>query len=226
MVNFESMKGFSHPIQRFILVMIVLAGCGGKPSKDRGVVYSGNTAMRITHTVRDFSEWLKVYKELADTTALISMYVNPEDPNLVTVYELTTSHEEARKKFDADLMRRKMKRAGVSSEPVITYFEIKYRRNAPSKKIYRVEITHDVEDYDTWKKVFDAGEQRRINAGMELRGIFTDADNPNMVGVVLATDDVEKLHEMMASEEFQKIKKEAGIASKEMVIVLKVPDIK
>ena len=58
---------------------------------------------------------------------------------------------------------------------------------------------------------------------MELRGIFIDADDLTMVGVVLATDDVDKLYAMMASEEFQKIKQEAGIASKEMVLVLKVP---
>jgi len=220
------MKGFSNPIPSIILVMIVLAGCGTMPSSSTETVYSGKTAMRITHSVRDFSEWLKVYKEVSDSNSLISLYVSPENPNLVTVYEFTSSHEEARKKFDSEQMRRTMKRAGVSSEPVITYFDIKYRRNASSKKMYRVEITHDVEDYDTWKKVFDTGEQRRINAGLELRGIFLDADNPTMVGVVLATDNVEKLREMMASEEFQKIKKEAGIASKEMILVLKVPDVK
>lgn len=206
--------------------MLFLSGCGSKPSGQPETVYTGKTAMRITHSVRNFSEWLKVYQEVSDSAARISLYVSPEDPNLVTVYEFSASHEDAKKKFSSEQMRKMMKRAGVSSEPVITYFDVKYRRNAPTKKMYRVEITHDVEDYETWKRVFDAGEERRINAGLELRGIFLDADNQTMVGVVLATDDVEKLREMMASEEFQKIKKEAGITSKEMVMVLKVPDLK
>src|SRR6185295_5744467 len=99
------MKGFSNPIPSIILVMIVLAGCGTMPSSSTETVYSGNTAMRITHSVRDFSEWLKVYNEVADSMALISLYVSPDDPNLVTVYELTASHEDARKKFDSDQMR-------------------------------------------------------------------------------------------------------------------------
>ena len=76
---------------------------------------------------------------------------------------------------------------------MINYFNIMYRNLPKSPKMYRVEITHDIADYDAWKKVFDAGDELRSAAGLELRGIFTDADNPNMVGVVLATDDVDKL---------------------------------
>ena len=132
------MRGLSNPIHRLILLTIVLAGCGGKPSENSDTKYSGHTAMRITHAVRDFPAWLKVYKEVSDSASWISVYVSPDDPNLVTVYELTTSHAEARKKFSSEDMRRAMKRAGVSSEPIINFFDIKYRKTSKSNKVFQV----------------------------------------------------------------------------------------
>ncbi len=215
------MKKLINPLRGLLLVFL-LANCGGKIANEK-VAYSGKTAMRVTYWVKSYPEWLKVYKEVSDSNSWIGLYVSPDDPNLVTVYELTQSHEQAKKEFSSEEARRNMKRAGVTSEPMISYFDIKYRNLPKSPRMYRVEITHDVADYDAWKKVFDAGEERRTAAGMELRGIFVDADNSTMVGVVVATDDLDQLKSMLASPQFEKLKKEATVASRETVIVLKMP---
>src|SRR5712671_5127325 len=138
------MKGLFNPIIRLILLLILVSGCGTKSSNESGTSYSGKTAMRITHSVKDYAVWLKVYMEISDPASWVSTYVSPDDANLVTVYELTENHVEARKRFNSEGMRNLMKRAGVSSEPSITYFDIKYRNLSESNKMYRVEITHDV----------------------------------------------------------------------------------
>lgn len=206
-----------------LILVLIFSGCTKKSGWQETTVYSGKTATRLTHWVRDYSNWYNVYREVSDSNAWIGVYVSPDDPNLVTVYELTSSHEDARKFFNSEEMRRIMRKSGVTSEPVITYFDITYRTIPKSNKMYRVEIAHDVADYHSWKKVFDANEQKRNDIGLELRGIFTDADNHDHIGVVFATDDIDKLKDMIATEEFQKSKQEAGVASKEMVTFLKVP---
>ena len=204
-------------------ILVLLAGCRANTSPENGPSYSGTTAVSVTIFVNNFEDWLKAYKEYSDSDARINLYVSPDDPNLVTYYELTKSHADAKEFFSSGVMKRNMKRAGVMDEPTITYFDLKYRNQLKSDKKYRVLVTHDVADYDAWKKVFDAGEQRRTENGFELRGIYVDSENPNMVGVFLATNDPEKTKVMIESESFKKILKEADVASKPTLTILKVP---
>src|SRR5882672_6585172 len=84
-----------------ILAALIIWACGGKTSNEAEStpppVYSGNTVMGITHKVKDYAAWLKVYMAKSDSNARVSLYVSPEDPTLVTAFLLTTSHEDAKK---------------------------------------------------------------------------------------------------------------------------------
>ena len=84
-----------------LLAALFMWACGGKPSNEAEstppVVYSGNTGMGVTHKVTDYATWLKSYMAKSDSNARISLYVSPEDPNLVTVFMLTVSHEDGKK---------------------------------------------------------------------------------------------------------------------------------
>ena len=111
-MNPERMKKLTNPLSGLLLVFL-LANCGSKISNEK-VVYSGKTAMRITHWVKNYPDWLKVYKKVSDSNSLIGLYVSPDDPNLVTIYELSQSHEQAKKEFSSEETRRIMKRAGVT----------------------------------------------------------------------------------------------------------------
>jgi hypothetical protein len=85
-------------------VLVCSCGSPSTGSKDKSsafdsaklVRYTGNTAISMTHEVHDFEAYVKAYRSLSDPDSRISIFASPDDPNLITVFELTTSHEEAR----------------------------------------------------------------------------------------------------------------------------------
>lgn len=215
------------------MIALVIA-CGG-PSRQSGnkeaafdsvqlSPYSGSTAVARTHEVRDFEAYVKVYRSISDPDSRISIFSSPEDPNLITVFELTRSHEEARSAFHSAEFRKALEEEGVTSEPTISFFDVKFRETSPSAKKYRLGVSHEVGDYDHWKKIFDEDEPVRYKADLELRAISTDADNPSMVNILFATDDIDKAKEVINSEELRKRMKEAGVRSEPVFAVFRVPD--
>ncbi|MES2701723.1 MAG: DUF3764 family protein [Bacteroidota bacterium] len=44
--------------------------------------------------------------------------------------------------------------------------------------------THEVADFNTWKQTFDSGAENRTRAGVNIRNIFRDMENPNKVTVI------------------------------------------
>jgi hypothetical protein len=185
--------------------------------------YSGNTAIAVTHSVKDYDEWLKVYTDVSDPDSRLSVYASPDDANLITVFELTKSHTDAKNAFDSDDRKKAMEQAGVSSPPLFHYYDVKYRVTDKTDKIYRVGVTHAVTNYDQWKKVFDEDEPIRREAGLELRAISTNADDPNIVNIMFATNDVDKAKDLINSTDLKKRMAEGGVRSEPELTVLKVP---
>lgn len=218
-------------------LLILAAGCGGKNSTKQAEnsaafdsvklpSYSGYTAVAVTHSVRDYGSWLKVYSEVSDPESRISVFASPDDPNLITVFELTKSHNDAKNSFASTELKKAMHDAGVTSEPVYRYYDIKYRANRKTEKLYRLAVSHVVSDYNKWKKAFDEDEPLRTEAGLELRAISTNADDPTIVNVMFATDDIDKAKNLINSEELKKKMSEAGVRSEPEFTVLKVTELK
>lgn len=231
------MKLESSPAALFICgsVAFGLIGCGGNPRSNnednskafdsiQAPAYSGYTAVAVTHTVKDYQQWLKVYNADSDPQSRLSIYASPDDPNLITVFELTKSHSDARNSFSSDFMKKEMSEAGVISVPVYTYFDIKFRSSDTTPKKYRLGVSHSVENYDKWKKVFDEHEGVRAEAGLELRAISTNADDPQYVNVMFATDDIAKAKDLIHSEELKKRMEKGGVKSEPILTVFKVPE--
>lgn len=187
------------------------------------IAYSGSTAVAITHEVRDYKGWLAAYNEHSDPNSRLSIYSSPEDNNLITVFELTRSHEEARSAFVSPEFRQLMTEEGVISEPILAYFDIKFRVTTPTEKKYRLGVSHEVNDYNHWKKIFDEDEAIRMKANLELRAISTSADNPGMVNILFATDDIEKAKDVINSEELRRRMTEAGVRTEPVFAVFRVP---
>ena len=154
------------------------------------------------------------------------MFASPDDPNLITVFELTKSHKDARTSFASDQLKQTMHDEGVTSEPLYRYYDIKYRANRKTDKIYRLAISHTVVDYNNWKKAFDEDEPIRTEAGLELRAISTNADDPTIVNVMFATNDIDKAKNLINSDELKKKMSAAGVRSEPEFTVLKVTELK
>ncbi len=214
--------------------LFILAACVGKPNSHRensaafdsikAPVYSGYTAVAVTHSVKDYHQWLKVYNDDSDPKSRLSVYASPDDPNLITVFELTKSHTDAKNSFSSDFLKNEMMEAGVTSIPVYQFYDIKYRSSDKTYKVYRLGVTHTVVNYDNWKKVFDEDEQIRADAGLELRAITTNSDDPLTVNVMFATDDIAKAKDLINSDELKKRMSQAGVRSGPVLTVLKVPE--
>lgn len=214
--------------------MVLLASCGVK-TVDQGAneeafdsikltPFSGFTAVGMTHEVRDYKSWLKAYNDLSNPESRLSIFASPEDPNLITVFELTKSHDEARNAFASADFKEMLQAEGVTSEPVLSFFDVKFRESTPTTKIYRLGVSHEVQDYDHWRKVFDADEPVRAKANLELRAISTNAENPQMINILFATDDIERAKEVINSEELKKRMTEAGVRSEPVFAVFRVPN--
>ncbi|HRI78345.1 MAG TPA: hypothetical protein PLR06_02320 [Cyclobacteriaceae bacterium] len=231
-MNRQCTSGLS--IVVLFVILVFNAGCGGGNSTKQEnnstafdtikvPVYSGNTAVAVTHEVKSFDAWYRVYTDESDPQSRLSIFASPDDPNLITVFELTKSHADAKNAFASDRLRKAMQEAGVTSDPVFHYYDVKFRVSGATEKIYRLGVSHEVENYERWKKVFDEDEPIRAKANLELRAISLDADNPNMVNIMFATDNIEKAKEVINSDELRKRMQDAGVRSEPVFTVLTLP---
>lgn len=217
-----------------VCLWIFLASCGGEKSSSAEnnsaefdsvtlPVYSGNTAIAVTHEVKNYDEWIKVYTDASDPQSRLSIFASPEDPNLITVFELTKSHEDARNAFASDRIKKAMQDAGVTSEPVFHYYDIKFRVAEKTDKKYRLGVSHEVDSYEKWRKVFDEDEPIRAKANLELRAISVDAGNDHMVNIMFATEDIDKAKGVINSDELRKRMQLAGVRSEPSFTVYTLP---
>lgn len=217
----------------FMVFVILIFSCGGGGSKQNEnstafdsiklTPFSGYTAVAVTHEVGDFKTWIRAYTKLSNPDSRLSVYSSPDDPNLVTIFELTKSHEDAKSVFASTRFKETLSEEGVISEPVINFFDVKFRALTPTMKIYRLGVSHEVADFAQWKRIFDEDEPIRAKANLELRAISTNAENPRMVNILFATDDFQKAKEVINSEELRKRMTEAGVQSEPVFIVFQVP---
>jgi len=74
-----------------------------------------------------------------------------------------------------------------------------------------VVISHDVEDYLAWKRVFDRHAGARRNAGIVAAHVNQDAENPNRLSVYLAGADRAQLAAFVGDIALMATMREAGV---------------
>lgn len=72
-------------------------------------------------------------------------------------------------------------------------------------------LSHEVEDFSTWKQGFDAHEAHRQQYGIKVHGVYQAHDNPNMVTVHAEVPNAEKLQAFMGNPEMQATMKNSGV---------------
>jgi hypothetical protein len=70
-----------------------------------------------------------------------------------------------------------------------------------SKKSYMVTVinTHEVNDFNTWKQLFDSGAENRAHAGINIRNVYRGTENPNKVTVISEVADAETARAFVAN---------------------------
>src|SRR5689334_23100885 len=74
-----------------------------------------------------------------------------------------------------------------------------------------VVVTHEVENYEIWKRAFDQHAASRKSAGIVATHINRDAAQPNLLSVYLAGNDAAKLTGFLHSQDLMTTMRDAGV---------------
>jgi hypothetical protein len=83
-----------------------------------------------------------------------------------------------------------------------------------------VVVTHEVKDYNSWRKGFDADELNRKNAGFNIWSVYADVKNPNMVSVIGDFPNAAAADAFTTSPKLKEVMEKAGVVGKADVKVL------
>ncbi|WP_276135051.1 hypothetical protein [Polluticoccus soli] len=78
--------------------------------------------------------------------------------------------------------------------------------------------THEVKDFNAWKIGFEAGAEVRARAGVTLKNLFRDTDNPNKVTVVCEMGDTESAKAFIAN--LRQVLEKSGVVGEPNIMIL------
>jgi len=81
-------------------------------------------------------------------------------------------------------------------------------QNTPSTAVV---VTHEVENYETWKRAFDQHAASRKSAGIVSTHINRDSAQPNLLSVYMAGTDAGKLASFLSSQDTMTTMLNAGV---------------
>jgi len=171
----------------------------------------------VSHTVKDFDAWKKVYDEgegmrIEAGMTKLAVCRDMDNPNKVYVFNKIADVEKA-KGFAADpKLKEAMQKGGVTGTPVMLYVDVVRFEESPAENKDRLRVGHKVKDFDAWLKVYDAeGKETRAENGLVDRAISRNIDDPNIIYVTFAISDLAKAKARLADPALKKIMTEAGV---------------
>jgi hypothetical protein len=81
-------------------------------------------------------------------------------------------------------------------------------------------VTHEVKEYTTWRKGFDADESNRKQAGFKVSGVYADVKNPNLVSIIGEFPSAAAAEAFATSPKLKEVMQKAGVIGKPDVKVL------
>lgn len=214
-------------------VMITFASCKNAGDKTDATAAADSTAMSadtvvafvpfkvfsVSHTVKDFDAWKKVYDEgesmrVDAGMSKLAVCRDMDNPNKVYVFNRIADVQKARD-FAADpKLKEAMQKGGVTSAPVMLYVDVVRFEESPTEHKGRVRIGHKVKDFDVWLKAYDTeGKETRVANGLIDRAVSRNLDDPNMIYVTFAISDLAKAKARIADPALKQIMTEAGVMS-------------
>jgi quinol monooxygenase YgiN len=183
--------------------------------------------LAIRHPVADFDKWLKAYQEhdsVRQAYGISHMYIGRDitNPSNVLVIDRIQDVEKAKEFAQLPQLAEVMKDAGVTGEPEFAYVDV-LRSDTSNKSNNRVMISHKVSDWDSWLKAYDEeGSQTRKQHGLTDVGLGRSIENPELVYVVFAVDDMEKAKARISSDELKQLMMSAGVEGEPEIFWYKI----
>ncbi len=183
--------------------------------------------LSVSHHVKDFAAWTAGFfgHEAARQAAkleVMGVFQDFEDPNFVSVTMKVGDMDAANQFMASEDLKNAMKKAGVTDEPEIKFYEFNYMDTAAAKTSdNRMFVIQKVEDYDAWRKVFDANDSTRKAAGISVIVIARNHADPNEVAVSASSVDMTALKYHVERPETREAMKKAGVVGEPSVMYAK-----
>jgi hypothetical protein len=204
--------------------VLLVAGCVGEQRQpaeettDETVAAMPATLVYVNHPVADVDAWLAAYDNHEPVRAghnLSEMWIHEDLDNEGLVHILFGAGDvDAAKHFLAmEDLPVVMQEAGVTGDPTVFMMDLDVTTAPESfpESQYNVLVAHEVADWAVWKAAFDADKPAQDAAGLVSRGIARDLDNPNMLYINFAANDLAAARALMTSEELKSRMLGAGV---------------
>lgn len=170
----------------------------------------------VIHKVADFNKWMTSYEghDSARLAAGLHNYVIGRglmDTNMVLIGLRADDFAKAKAFSQSPGLKEAMKKAGVTGAPEMHFTVVTWQDTANVGSIPRVMTMFNVKDKEVWRTAFEGGAQERKDAGIMMRNIGHDADNPNGIRLVSALSDTAKAMAYYKSDAMKKRIAEGGI---------------
>jgi hypothetical protein len=95
------------------------------------------------------------------------------------------------------------------------------KKPGPNGKVLVI-VTHEVKDYVSWRKVFEADAPNRARGGFHVSGVYAAVNNPNVISVVGEFPNAEAAEAFTTSPKLKETMEKAGVVGKPDVKILAV----
>lgn len=186
-------------------------------------ITGGMTCVLIQHDIQDFNPWKKAYDSDAERRTKAGMNEmlvcdNGGDKKSISVILGIESVEESEAFFGDPETGKLMGEAGAVGPPSFIYFNVK-ESSVPNGHSYMI-IHHKVEDYNTWKKAFDAHQKERAKYGIDVVALGTIVGDDNHVIAVMNSASSKNFINFLEKSDLKEAMKEAGLASEPVTSIL------
>jgi quinol monooxygenase YgiN len=177
--------------------------------------HAAGVHMFVRHEVTDYATWRKSYDAFGATqkdmgVSFQAVYQSTDDPNDVTVVHDFKSLEKAKAFVTSDKLKAAMQQSGVKGAPTIWYTTMTSGTSGKPGHV-RMFVRHEVADYATWHKSYDAFAATQKKLGVTAQAVYQSTDNPNDVTATHDFASVEKAKAFAASPELKSAMEGAGV---------------
>jgi hypothetical protein len=81
-------------------------------------------------------------------------------------------------------------------------------------------LSHEVKDYNSWKKVFDEDAPNRSKMGVKITGLYKSVDNPKMITIFCEVPSEKAIKDFMANPDLKVAMEKGGVIGMPEVKIL------
>ena len=173
-------------------------------------------AILISHAVSNYDTWKKAFDDHASArkeASFLGHHVNrgADDPNQVVIYLPATDVDKVKAFIDSADLAEKMKEAGVTGTPTITFMRPMSSDFIADKPLAAMVVSHAVEDYSKWRVQYDEFDDYRKKNGIVGHAVNQELGKPNQVIVYHQAESLDTLRALVDSAELKERMEKGGV---------------